>query len=55
MDIGRVGWHDDHDHDHDDHEISAIGQHTQCYNWGGWGHVSQECPSKKKSKGKART
>ncbi len=30
MDVGRVGWHDDHDHDHDDHEKSAIGQHTQC-------------------------
>ena len=46
-DIGRVGWLDNHDHDHDDYEISAIGQHTQCYNCGGWGHMSRECPSEK--------
>ena len=50
MDIGRVGWHDDHDHDHDDHEISAIGQHTQCYKCGGGAHMSRECPSEKKGK-----
>ena len=54
MDIGRVGWHDDHDHDRDDYEISAIGQHTQCYNCGGWGHVSRECPSEKEGKGKGK-
>ena len=54
MDIGRVGWHDDHDHDHDDYEISAIGQHTQCYSCGGWEHMSRECPSEKKGKGKGK-
>ena len=54
MDIGRVGWHDDHDHDHDDFEISAIGQQTQCYNCGGWEHLSRECPSEKKCKGKGK-
>ena len=52
VDIGRVGWHDDHDHDHDDYEMSAICQHTQCYNRGGWVHMSRECPSEKKGKGK---
>ena len=47
MDIGRVGWHDDHDHD--DYEI-----YTRCYNCGGWGHMSRECPSEKKGKGKGK-
>ena len=50
----RVGRHDDHDHDHDDYEISAIGQRTQCYNCGGWEHVSRECPSEKKGKVKGK-
>ena len=54
MDIGRVGCHENHDHDHDDYEISAIGQHTQCYNCGGWEHVSRECPSEKKGKEKGK-
>ena len=45
---------DDHDHDHDDYEISSIGQHTQCYNCGGWGHMSRECTSEKKGKGKGK-
>ena len=54
MDIGRVGWHNDYDHDHDDYERSAICQHTQCYNRGGWRHMSRECPSEKKGKEKGK-
>ena len=54
MDVGRVGWHDDHDHDHDDYEKSAIGQHTQCHNCGGWGHISRECPSERFRQGRAK-
>jgi hypothetical protein len=48
MDIGKVGWYDDHD---DEYEVAAVGQHAQCYNCGGWGHHSRECPSEKKGKG----
>ena len=54
MDSGRVGWHDDHDHDHDDCETSAIGQHTHCYSFGDWEHMSRECPSEKKGEGKGK-
>ena len=47
MDIGRVEWHDDHDHDHDDCETTAIGQHTQCYNCGGWAANVARVPVRK--------
>ncbi len=33
-------------------DIGAVGGNLTCYNCGGWGHVSQDCPSEKKGKGK---
>jgi hypothetical protein len=28
-------------------DVGAVGQHTQCYRCGGWGHTSRECPTPK--------
>ena len=36
------------------YELSATGQHTQCYNCGGWGHMSREFPSEKMGEEKGK-
>jgi hypothetical protein len=33
-------------------EVGAVGAHIQCHTCSGWGHLSRECPSKGKGKGK---
>jgi hypothetical protein len=36
----------------DAEEVDAVGADTQCFRCQGWGHLSKDCPSKGKSKGK---
>jgi hypothetical protein len=47
MDIGEVEWKSCEG----EYDVAAVGWHTQCFNCGGWGHQSRECPSEKKGKG----
>ena len=49
MDIGRV-----ENEEYDDYDVGAVGWGTHCYNCGGWGHMSRDCPSEKKGKGNAK-
>ena len=35
-------------------DVDAVGGGAQCYNCGGYGHFSRECPSKGKGKGKGK-
>ena len=46
MEIGEV--------DPEEANVDAISSHSQCYNCGGWGHASRECPSQKGVKGKGK-
>ena len=48
MDIGKV------DEEHNEYDVAAVGWGTHCYNCGGWGHMSKECPSEKKGKSNAK-
>ena len=47
MDIGRVDGGDSTF----EFGVDAIGNNSQCYNCGGWGHASRECPSDRGAKG----
>ena len=46
MEIGEVG--------HEETNVDAISSQSQCYNCGGWGHASRECPSQRDVKGKGK-
>jgi hypothetical protein len=52
MEIGRIAKaEDDHECDEEDCDVGVIGRNLQCFNCGGWGHASRECPSERKGKG----
>ena len=45
--------HDDggyHEERGEEMDIGAVSGNLTCYNCGGWGHVSKDCPSQKKGK-----
>ena len=46
MDIGKV-----ENEEYEGYDVGAVGWGTHCYNCGGWGHLSRECPSEKKKGG----
>ena len=57
MDIGRVsyGSYSDggyHEESGEEMDIGAVSGILTCYKCGGWLHVSKDCPSQKKGKGK---
>jgi hypothetical protein len=54
MDVSQVQYrYRDVDGEYqEDEEIGAVGAHIQCHQCSGWGHLSRECPSKSKGKGK---
>ena len=47
MDVGRVDGEDSTF----EFGVDAIGNNSQCYNCGSWGHASRECPSDRGVKG----
>jgi hypothetical protein len=52
MDIGKVGRIEAEDeYEEEDFEVAMIGRGMQCYNCGGWGHASRNCPSERRNKG----
>ena len=46
MDVGKV-----ENEEYEGYDVGAVGWGTHCYNCGGWGHLSRECPSEKKKGG----
>ncbi len=57
MDVGRVAYshYDDGcwcEEPHEEMDVGVVGGSATCYTRGGWGHMSRECPTQKKGKGK---
>jgi hypothetical protein len=53
MDVGEI-WADGNDYD-DDEDVGAVGAHVRCHKCEGWGHMSRECPTQSKGKGKGKS
>ena len=52
MDIGEV-WEDRAAYDGEE-DVGAVGAHVRCHKCEGWGHMSRECPTQAKGKGKGK-
>jgi hypothetical protein len=52
MDIGEV-WADGAAYDGEE-DVGAVGAHVRCHKCEGWGHMSRECPTQAKGKGKGK-
>jgi hypothetical protein len=52
MDVGEV-WADGNDYGEEE-DVGAVGAHVRCHKCEGWGHMSRECPTQSKGKGKGK-
>ena len=52
MDVGEI-WEDSAAHEGDE-DIGAVGAHVRCHKCEGLGHMSRECPTQSKGKGKGK-